>query len=222
MTLKIGHRGAKAYETENTLVSFRRALALGANSIELDVRISADEQVIVIHDDNLKRVFGSDAPVKQTTLEELRHLTGNRIATLDEALHSLGKNCSKILVELKEAGHEEKVLDIVSSAHFQTRVILTSSIKEVLMRVRQADSNIETGFIYTKPKHPIDTAVKLRAQYLVALYRFVHRRTIAKAHKHNLKVIVWTVNAVEEARRFIAKDVDGIATDRPDIFSGMA
>jgi glycerophosphoryl diester phosphodiesterase len=90
------------------------------------------------------------------------------------------------------------------------------------MRIRQADSHIETGVIYTKPKHPIDTAMRLRAQYLVALCRYVHRRTIAKAHKHGLKVIVWTVNAVEEARRFIAKGVDGITTDRPDIFRGMA
>ena len=222
MLLKIGHRGAKAYETENTLPSFMKALTLGADSIELDVRTSSDAQVVVIHDDNLKRVFGKNVIVRDTTLNKLKHLTGNRIPTLEEVMHAIGKESTKAVIELKESGLEKKVLDIVQATNLHPRVILTSSIEEVLMRVRQFDSEIETGFIYTKPKHPIHTATRVRAQYLVALCRFVHRRTIIKAHKHGLKVIVWTVNTKEEARRFVAKDVDGIASDRPDIFRGLA
>jgi len=219
MLLKVGHRGAKAYETENTLESFRKAIELGANAIELDVRISGDAKLIVIHDDNLKKVFGKDVQIKGATLEELKQLTDNRIVTFDEALRFIDRKVEKILVELKETGYERDVLDIIRKERLEDRVIVVSFHEEALAHVRELDKKIETGLIYTKFKKPIDAALKLNAQYLVPLYRFVHRRDIAKAHKSNLKVIVWTVNTIIEVQNFIAKDVDGIATDKPDIFS---
>jgi len=220
MFLKVGHRGAKAYETENTLESFRKAIELGANAIELDVRISGDSKLIVIHDDNLKKVFGKDVQIKESTLEELKQLTDNRIVTFDEALRFIDRKVEKILVELKETGYERDVLDIIRKEKLEDRVIVVSFHEEALAHVREFDKKIETGLIYTKFKKPIEAALKLNAQYLVPLYRFVHRRDIAKAHKSNLKVIVWTVNTIIEVQNFIAKDVDGIATDKPDIFSG--
>ncbi|MBM4144697.1 MAG: glycerophosphodiester phosphodiesterase [Nitrospira sp.] len=219
MFLKVGHRGAKAYETENTLESFRKAIELGANAVELDVRISGDAKLIVVHDDNLKKVFGKDVRVKESTLEELKQLTDNRIVTLDEALRFIGRKVEKILVELKETGYERDVLDIIRKEKLEDRVIVVSFHEEALANIRGFDKKIETGLIYTKLKKPIGTALKLNAQYLVPLYRFVHRRDIAKAHKSNLKVIIWTVNTIIEVQNFIAKDVDGIATDKPDIFS---
>ena len=218
MFLKVGHRGAKAYETENTLESFRKAIELGANAIELDVRISGDSKLIVIHDDNLKKVFGKDVQIKESTLEELKQLTDNRIVTFDEALRFIDRKVEKILVELKETGYERDVLDIIRKEKLEDRVIVVSFHQEALAHVRELDKKIETGLIYTKFKKPIEAALKLNAQYLVPLYRFVHRRDIVKAHKSNLKVIVWTVNTIIEVQNFIAKDVDGIATDKPDIF----
>jgi glycerophosphoryl diester phosphodiesterase len=219
MFLKVGHRGAKAYETENTLESFRKAIELGANAVELDVRISGDAKLIVIHDDNLKKVFGKDVRIKDSTLEELKQLTDNRIVTLYEALRFIGRKVEKILVELKESGYEGDVLDTIRKEKLEDRVVVVSFHEEALAHVRELDKKIETGLIYTKFKKPIDVALNLNAQYLVPLYRFVHRRDIAKAHKNNLKVIVWTINTTIEAQNYIAKDVDGIATDKPDIFS---
>jgi glycerophosphoryl diester phosphodiesterase len=221
MFLKIGHRGARAYEVENTLGSFIKAIELGANAIECDVRISRDGQLVISHDDNLKKVFGKDVRINETTLRELKHLTEDRLVTLGEALHSIGKNVEKILIELKEAGYEEKVLDVVRSEKLEDRVIIVSFLEEALAEVRTMDKKIETGRIYTKFKNPIEAALRLNAQYLVPLYRFVHRRDIAKAHKSNLKVIVWTINSAIEAQNYIAKDVDGIATDKPGIFRGI-
>ena len=222
MFLKVGHRGARAYEIENTLESFRKAIELGANAIELDVRTSNDAHLIIIHDDNLKRVFAKDVRVSEATLEELKELTGNRIATLEEALRFIDRKVEKILVELKEVGYERKVLDVIRKEKLEDRVIIVSFHEEALAHVRNLDKKIETGLIYSKFKKPIDAALKLNAQYLVPLYRFVHRRNVAKAHKKNLKVIVWTINTTMEAQNYIAKDVDGIASDKPDIFRGIA
>ena len=222
MLLKVGHRGARAYEIENTLESFRKAIELGANAVELDVRTSNDAQLIISHDDNLKRVFGKDVRVSEATLEELKQLTGNRIATLEEALRFIDRKVEKILVELKEVGYERKVLDVIRKEKLEDRVIIVSFHEEALAHVRNLDKKIETGLIYSKFKKPIDAALKLNAQYLVPLYRFVHRRNVAKAHKKNLKVIVWTINTTMEAQNYIAKDVDGIASDKPNIFRELA
>ena len=161
MFLKVGHRGAKAYETENTLESFSKAIELGANAIELDVRISSDAKLIVIHDDNLKKVFGKDVRIKESTLEELKQLTDNRIVTFDEALRFIGRKVEKILVELKDTGYERDILDIIRKEKLEDRVIVVSFHEEALAHVRELDKKIETGLIYTKFKKPIDAVVKL-------------------------------------------------------------
>jgi glycerophosphoryl diester phosphodiesterase len=195
---------------------------LGANAIEFDVRRSKDAQLIISHDDNLGKVYGKDVPINEATLRELKQLTNNRIVTLEEGLRFIGGKVKKILVELKEPGYEQVVLDLITQENLRERVIVVSFHEEALARVRDLDAAIETGLIYTKPKKPIETALKLNAQYLIALYRFTHRRDIAKAHKSNLKVIVWTVNTKNDAQEYVAKDVDGIASDKPDIFQGIS
>jgi glycerophosphoryl diester phosphodiesterase len=222
MLLRIGHRGAKTYEIENTLESFGKAIELGANAVELDVRISGDAVLIVSHDDNLKKVFGKDVSISHTTLEELKRLTENRIATLQEALHFIRTRAERILVEIKETGYEKQVLDVIRKEKLEDRVIIVSFHEETLALVRELDKKIETGLIYAKYKRPIEAAMNLNAQYIVPLYRFVHRRDVIKAHKSNLKVIVWTINTKKDIEIYIAKDVDGIATDKPALFKGIA
>ena len=217
MFLKVGHRGAKAYEIENSLESFKKAVALGANAVELDVQKSKDGKLIIIHDDNLKRVFGKDVLVNLTTLKELRQLTENKILTLDEALRFIDKKVEKILVELKKEGFEKKVLEIIKKGKLKDRVIIVSFHEQALAEVRRLDKENETGLIYAKHKNPIPTALKLNAQYLIPLYRFVHTKNVEDAHKNNLKVIVWTINTRKDVREYIAKGVDGIASDKPDI-----
>jgi glycerophosphoryl diester phosphodiesterase len=221
MFLKVGHRGAKTYETENTIESFGKAFELGANAVEFDVRASGDGEMVISHDDNLKKVFGKEARINETPLKDLKELTGNRIATLEEALRFIDGKAEKILIELKEVGYESKVLDAIKKEKLGDRSIIISFHTTALAQIRSLDEKIETGLIYTKFKKPIETALELNAQYLIPLYRFVHRRDVAKAHKSNLKVIVWTINSAIEAKLYIAKDVDGIATDKPGIFKGI-
>jgi len=221
MFLKVGHRGARAYEIENTLESFRKALELGANAIELDVRQSKDRKLVLSHDENLKRLFGSDVSVSQTTLKELKQLTGSKILTLEEALRFLDRKVNKILVELKETGYEKKVLEVIMKEKLLNRTIVVSFHEDTLVAMRSLHNKIETGFIYARFRNPVDAARRMGAAYLLPLYRFVHTRDVEKAHENNLKVIVWTINTREEAREYSAKGVDGIASDKPDIFKGM-
>ncbi|HEX8947431.1 MAG TPA: glycerophosphodiester phosphodiesterase [Dissulfurispiraceae bacterium] len=222
MFLKIGHRGAKAYEIENTLQSFQKAMELGANAIELDVRRTMDEKLAVIHDDNLKRVFGADVQVRRATLKELKLLTGDRLPSLAEALKFLDNKTEKILVELKETGYEGEVLDALKKEKVHDRVIVISFHEKALSEVRRLDDIIETGLIYSRHKTPVAAALRLNAQYLVPLYKVAYAKTIREAHQNHLKVVVWTINTKAEAEQYRDREVDGIASDTPDIFQALA
>jgi glycerophosphoryl diester phosphodiesterase len=220
MLLKIGHRGARALEPENTLRSFQRAVELGVDAVELDVRRTADGEVVVIHDDKMDRTTDGSGLVSERTLEEIKGFKtrgGDSVPTLGEALDFL-KGKVKVLIELKEVGFEEKVLKLVKERGMVDDVIIVSFSDEALRRVRELDEGVSTGLIYVRHKKPIEAALGLGTEYLLPLYRFTHSADVKKAHEVGLKVIVWTINTPEEATAYKHKGVDGIATDKPNIF----
>src|SRR3972149_7983851 len=113
--LKIGHRGARAYEPENTIHSFRKALELGVDAGERDVRKTKDNQLVVIHDADLKRTTTGKGKVNELTLEQIKNFStekDEKIPTLQEALDFLDQK-AKVLIELKETGIEAQVLALV-------------------------------------------------------------------------------------------------------------
>jgi glycerophosphoryl diester phosphodiesterase len=221
--LRVGHRGARAYEPENTLRSFKKALEMGVDAVEFDVRKTRDNHLVVIHDADVKRTTNGKGLVADLTLKEIKELStekGEKIPTLEEALDFLDGKV-KILIELKEQGVEEKTLAAIRDRHVEKNVIVTSFLEGALAKVRALDKEIETGLIYAKHKNPVKAALELKANYLVSLYRFTHTANVEKAHKNGLKVIVWTINTAEEAEEYAKKGVDGIATDKPDILKNL-
>ncbi|MEM3747417.1 MAG: glycerophosphodiester phosphodiesterase family protein [Thermoproteota archaeon] len=217
--LKIGHRGAKFYEPENTLRSFRKALELGVDAVELDVRRTRDGELVVIHDAEVDRTTNGKGLVRELTLEEIRRLDagkGEKIPTLEEALDFLDGRV-KILIELKEEGFEEEVLKLVRGKKLEKNVVIISFLEDALRRIRELDKDVETGLIYVKHENPVETALELKANYLLPLYRFTHSALIRRAREKGLKVIVWTINDEKEASEYAGKGVDGITSDKPDI-----
>ena len=219
--LKIGHRGAKAYEPENTLRSFTKAIELGVDAVELDARRTREGEVVVIHDAKVDKTTNGKGSVSDLTLNEIKQLVtdkGERIPTLDEALDFLDKKV-KILIELKETGLEEKVLGLIHEKGLEKNVIIVSFQEEALRKVRELDDEVDTGLIYVRHRNPIKAALDLGAKYLLSLYRFTHTANVKKAHENGLKMIVWTINKQEEVLEYVKKGVDGIASDRPDILN---
>ncbi len=217
--LRIGHRGARAYAPENTLTSFKKALEIGVDAVELDVRKTKDNQIVVIHDTDIKRTTDGEGLVSELTLKEIKGFSadqGEKIPILQEALDFLDKKV-KVFVELKEEGVEEQVLSIVHERGLEKNVVIVSFLEEALKKVRTLDKEIETGLIYAKHKNPVKTALELKANYLLALYRFTHTANVEKAHENGLKIIVWTINKPQEVEEYVKKGVDGIASDKPDI-----
>jgi glycerophosphoryl diester phosphodiesterase len=219
--MKIGHRGARAYEPENTLSSYKKALELGVDAVELDVRRTKDGEIIVIHDAEVDRTTNGKGLVSQLTLREIKQFNtekDQRIPTLEEALDFLDKKV-KVLIELKETGFEEKMLKTIRKKGLEKNVIIVSFLEDALRKVRELNDIVETGLIYAKHKNPIKTASDLKANYLLPLYRFTHTADVQKAHQNGLKVIVWTINKPEEVAEYVKKGVDGITSDRPDILA---
>jgi glycerophosphoryl diester phosphodiesterase len=217
--LRIGHRGARAYEPENTLSSFRKAIELGVDAVELDVRQTKDLELIVMHDPAVDKTTNGKGAVKDLTLQQIKKLDaakGERIPTLGEALDFIDKKV-KILVELKETGYEEKVVEAIRERGLEKNVIVVSFHEDALRKMRTLDSEIETGLIYATHKNPVKAGLELKVQYLLPLYRFVHAANVQKAHENELKVIVWTINTAAEVEAYVKKGVDGIASDKPDI-----
>ena len=217
--LRIGHRGARAYAPENTLASFKKALEIGVNAVELDVRKTKDNQLVVIHDADIKRTTDGEGMVDELTLKEIKGFSaeeGEKIPTLQEALDFLDKKV-KVFIELKETGSEEQVLSIVHERGLEKNVAIISFLEDALKKVRTLDKNIETGLLYARHKNPVKAALELKTNYLLALYQFTHSANVEKAHENGLKIIVWTINKPEEVEEYTKKGVDGIASDKPDI-----
>jgi glycerophosphoryl diester phosphodiesterase len=217
--IKVGHRGARAYEPENTLRSFKIALELGVDAVELDVRKTKDNEIVVIHDPDIKRTTSGSGLVSDLSLQQIKSFStekNEKIPTLEEALDFIACRV-KVFVELKEAGIEDQVLKIIRKKKFEKDAILTSFLEDALKRVREIDPEIETGLIYAKHKNPLKSALELKAQWLLAFYKFTHTANVQKAHEKGLKVLVWTVNTPEEIAEMKQKGVDGIASDKPDI-----
>jgi len=217
--LKIGHRGAGAYEPENTLKSFGKALELGVDAVELDVRRTKDDELVVFHDADVGRTTNGKGLVSELTLKEIKQLVagkGEKVPTLDEVFDFLDKKV-KILMELKETGLEKKVLNLIKQKGLVENVIIASFSEDALKKVRELNDKVETGLIYVKHKNPVEAALELKANYVLSLYRFTHTANVQEAHRNGLKVIVWTINKEEEVGEYVKKGVDGIASDRPDI-----
>jgi len=204
-------------------LGFRKALEIGVDAVEFDVRRAGSGELVVIHDDKVDRTTNGSGAVNALSLSEIRRLTtekGGKIPTLEEALDYLD-NKVRILVELKETGLEEGLLALIRKKNLARNVIIISFLEEALRKIRSMEGNIETGLIYVQHENPIEAALDLGASYILPLYRFTNSELVRKAHDNGLKVIVWTINSREVASRFAKKGVDGITSDKPSILMSL-
>jgi len=221
MFLKIGHRGAKAYEPENTLRSFKKALDLGANAIEIDARLTKDGELVCLHDKKLERTTNGKGLVNERTLKEIKKLDagkGEKVPTVEEALRFIDKK-AKVLIDLRNDEAVDKVLKILKKTGLIEKTILISSKADILKHVKEIEPNIETGMWYVKHQNPLKTALEIKLNYLKPIWFSCHSEIIKKAHENGIKVLTWVVNEKSKVQELVKKGVDGIVTDKPDILN---
>jgi glycerophosphoryl diester phosphodiesterase len=232
MTKIWAHRGASAYAPENTLPAFELAIAQGAEGVEFDVQLSADNELVVIHDETLERTTDGAGFVKDHDLKTLKRLKANagrermraQIPTLAEVLHLLAPTQLDINIELKTsiidyAGIEELTLELVDTLGLAKRVVLSSFNHYTLHRAQKLGTECEIATLFTDPiyqpwKYSKDFGAAAIHPDLIHLttQKFVH-----KSHAAGIKVRPWVVNVGADLLRMLDWGVDALFTDVPDI-----
>ena len=219
----------------NTLASFREAIAQGATGIELDVHLSADGQVIVIHDDTLEATTNGTGPVGELTLAQLKALdagawfdsrfTGERIPTLLEVFADMPVT-TMVNVEIKSryglSGNDLAALvgltlDVVRSCKRESTVIFSSFDPRAIRLLTRLAPEIERALLIDR-KRPWWLALASLGLKLQAVHPHrlrVTGRMVAAAHRRGRRVNVWTVNDPAEAKRLTGLGVDALISNRP-------
>lgn len=217
--LNIGHRGASKAFPENTLAAFRGACDAGADLCELDVQLSRDGAVVVIHDDTVDRTTNGCGAVADLTLAELKSLDagrGERIPTLEEVFAATAGRCG-LNVELKIAGLEPQVAKIMRKCNATESSMVSSFDWSALEAMRTLAPEIRAGVLAEKkPERMLEAATRMNAYAVNPRYDLATPEFCAAAHERGFKVLVWTVDVPEAMRMLIEAGVDGIMTNYPD------
>ena len=223
-TLKIGHRGAKGHEPENSLISFQKALEMNVDGIELDVHISSDGVVMVIHDETINRTTNGKGVVNQLALSELKYFRtekGEQIPTLIEVLDLINKKCL-INIELKGNGTAKPVVEIienyVETKNWNYNHFLVSSFDwNALREVRLLNSKIPIGVLtHTDLELAQAFAKFINAETIHPYFHLLTKEKTAQLQHEGFDVYAWTVNEAVDIQKIKSFQVDGIITDFPD------
>jgi glycerophosphoryl diester phosphodiesterase len=237
--LNIAHRGASRAAPQNTLAAFRKAMELGADGVELDVQLSADGHVVVMHNSSVDETTDGTGLVAEKTLAELKALdagskfspqfAGERIPALAEVFDALD---GKLLVnvELKDLsargdGLEASVVEVVRQYRMEKKVLFSSFNPFALRRVHALAPDIPIGLLYAR-----SLPIFLRRAWLAPLaphqarhpdFTLVDKPLVEWCRARRLRVHTWTVNDPAEMKRLIGLGVDAIITDAPDVLSAI-
>ena len=218
MVAIVGHRGAAGLEPENTILSFYRALDYDADELELDVRMSKDGEIVIVHDDTVDRTTNGHGRVSEICLADLRRMDagkGEGMPTLYEFLWSTRSQAAFFNIEIKEQGCEDKVVNLVRQFADEKRTHIISFNASILRKVRKMGLKVGLGFDGRMAQR-FEVACRLKATRIWPHKRLVTQWLVKQAHGAGMEIVAWTVNEPDEMRHLADLGVDGICTDYPD------
>ena len=240
--LLIGHRGYPARFPENTLAAFTGAMDAGCDMIELDVTLTADRKVVVIHDDTLERTTSGKGPVRERSLAEIRSLdagswyaprfAAERVPLLADVLAATAGRCM-LNIEIKESAFdkdfpddsvERQVVEQVAAGAARDRVILSSFDRRILERIVDLPDPPALAFITDTGADPENIGV-LRA---IRAFSWHPRRTaltrdqVDRVHALGMRIYPWTINTRPEAEALLGMGVDGLICNEMAAFPPTA
>ncbi|MHA1235328.1 MAG: glycerophosphodiester phosphodiesterase [Promethearchaeota archaeon] len=223
--LIMGHRGASAVVPENTLKAFEKAIELKADYIEFDVQETVDGELVITHDEDIKRITGQDGIISKMTLNELRMLDfgeSEKIPTLEE-LVKLTKNRIKLNCEIKTKGITEKVIKIFRKWGILDTSMVSSFIHEELLEIQKLESSIKLASLeptpgtikidWSKKKEMIEYCINNKLYAINPIVMMVDQQFIDYAHANDIKVFPWTVDSRVGIKKLIRLGADGIITN---------
>jgi len=217
----VGHRGASGYAPENTILSFQKAIDIGCDRAELDVRLSKDNEIIVIHDAEVDRISNGHGLISEMNLAEIKELNcpeNQKIPTLQEVIN-LCKDKIDLCIELKAEGTPKAVNDIILKNQLLSSVIVISFDINLIREIKKLNPDIKVGFLFDEYNKEIwDFANLIPLEYICPKHSIADKEMIEKAHSQGLKIYTWTVNDKKIYNYLIDLGVDEMATDLPKLF----
>lgn len=238
----IAHRGFSGIAPENTLIAFQKAIDLGADMVELDVLLSKDGRVVVLHDETLDRTTDGEGPIQDHTWEELSKLdagtwftekfggedyAGEPLPLLGEAL-DLMKDKILVNVEIKteayspelEGSIAQKTLALIHDRDLEDQVIISSFDSRILAQVRQLDGDIHTATLYHDGTHPeLDPKAiteEVGSNGFNMAFKYLKADVVEACHKAGLPLAIYTVNSETPMRYALGLGADALFTNYPD------
>jgi len=245
---RVAHRGGSRLAPENTLAAFRNALTLPIDAVELDVHMSRDGHAVVFHDYTVDERTNGHGNILDLDFAYLRSLNAaahfpggwpepQQIPTLREVL-DLANGKVQVYIEIKPSKRDgvpgrypniaESVIDEVRSVDMLDQVLIISFDWFVLPLVKSLEPTLETGALVSNDvwasgdlKILLEQVTALGCNWINMDRKLFADDMPAVVHEHGFKLGLWTVNTVDEMRRFAAVGVDSLTSDRPDLFSAI-
>lgn len=225
------HRGSSGTYPENTLIAFQDAAKLPITGVELDVHLSRDGQIVVIHDETIDRTSNGRGYVRDLTLEQLRNydfgskfskaFKNEKIPLLSEVLDLYKTTDHLINIELKTNvicydGIEEKVLALIAEKDLDNRVVISSFNHKSIRYIKELNPSISIAALTMKaPNEPFRYLQSIEAEALHISRRSIRKPSIHKLIAQGVPVRIFTVNRISQARRLQKIGVEAIFTDFP-------
>jgi glycerophosphoryl diester phosphodiesterase len=236
------HRGGAGLWPENSLLAFRQALALGVDALEFDLHMTADGEVVVLHDPTLERTTTGAGRVRNLKLADLAGarlkardgtVTDELIPTFAQVLDLASKGSAELLPEIKVDANrqrydriEDKVLALVRARGLSARTTIQAFQPETIRRLRELEPKARTMLLVARgdvergrarPAEAVRRARDLGATDLGMNHRLIDADVMAAARADGVRVSAWTVNDEADIRRMIDLGVDVVMSDRPDL-----
>jgi len=226
--INCAHRGASGHAPENTLAAFRVAMEMGAHMSELDVQQTADDRLVLLHDDELERTTNGSGMLWQKELAELQKyeagswfapkFAGEPLPTLEEVV-ALVRGRMQLNIEVKLHGHERDlarlVVETIRREKFEAECIVTSFGHQVADEIKKLAPEIRVGYIFGKEEYH-EGVFNGPVEVLSANHYLISPEFMRKARAAGKDVHVWTVNDKPLMHRMLELGVDAIITNFPD------
>ncbi|MEU6126178.1 glycerophosphodiester phosphodiesterase family protein [Streptomyces sp. NPDC047123] len=216
--LTIGHRGVMGVEPENTLRSFVAAQAAGLDLIELDLHLSKDGALVVMHDADVARTTDGKGPIAEKTLAELRALDagrGERVPVFEEVLDAV---TAPLQAEIKDVAAARALAEVMRDRDLVSRVEVISFHDEAIAEIARLVPGVRTALVASRyGTDVVERATAVGATTLVLNIRRLTLEIVERARKADLRIIGWVVNTQDDLRLVRALQLDGATTDYPEI-----
>ena len=224
--LRIGHRGSKGYIAENTLESINHAILLGVDGIEIDIFKCLSGELVLSHENDLKRLTGKSGQLEKLTLNDLKKflVVGKyKIPTLKDVL-TIIETPLFVNIELKGLNTAQATSEIIKDLSKNTswsleNFIISSFNWNELEQFRSVDKNTSVGVLVSKSmsiNEAIEFGKKINAQAIHPNFKILNDKTVKKIKNNGFKIYTWTVNDNDDINFMKKLKVDGIISDYPD------